>query len=1048
MTKRTSGLHLFVVTGFVVLAMCGVATGQHVGVGPIGQRPVMASTSPSPFPTAPDQPPTGGATTAAAWYDGMIQYSTIINCVSIIQGAPYQEYGAGAFTGFYANPDVAQPGPNQVYYIHVYVAGLGNSCSGQRFYFDVALPANTSLAYSPTNPIRCYANGSQLGTNECQQSMQASPYNAGAYTLLSTDTQHAQLWPLPVGGNWEFQIPVQTSTTLTNSTLQANVWVLDGNSSPWLHPQEGVYVFSSTPTIIYPTPSTTLIQATTAHSEAYAYTYGQTGTAYFDIGTTTAYGYIVDPAPITTSGTAWRIWDDWGPPALAPDTLYHWRLRFVASGGGTYVGADQTFRTLPDGRTTVGTGTSASCTEAAFATALATAGTKQIVFDCGTQPVTIPITASRSLSSPLTIDGGNKVTLQRQAGTTGNFFTVLSGAIVTLTKITLTGASSTTCGGAVTVNSGGTFTAMDARFAGNKSNAQGGAVCNSGTTTLTNSAFTDNQSLYSHGGAVGSYGSLTVVASRFFGNRAAVNGGAIDMGGSVSVTASMFAGNVAGYRGGGINTYGGSLTIGTSAFQSNLANLYGGGLASDASTTTVTASTFASNSSANHGGGIEISGNGGLTLANSTVTDNIATTEGGGIYWTAGSTATLVSLNNTIFANTSGLTTGNVYTGSSGYNSLLTFKNTIVSSGRPVNCSGIVQSSGNNLEDRTTCGFVAAGDRQNLSPNLGPLQNNGGPTLTRMPLAGSPAIDAGNNAGGTATDQRGYGRPTDGDANGTAVTDIGAVEPGYPLVGVSRIFPTGGSTAGGTLATILGANLAGSHVTVDGSLAATMVSTSATMATFTMPAHAAGQVSITVTGANGSGTTLSSGYTYFAMATPSAFSATASSSTQINLSWGAVGGATSYEVWRNSALHQSTTSTSLADTGLTANTTFVYRVRAIGSGGSTSAFTVDDAATTTAFTDASLAGGVVKVSHIAELRAAVNAMRAAAGLDPAYFTDQTLTARGTTIKRVHVTELRSALDIARAALGLPALTYTDPTVTWRYTPVRAVHLAEIRAGVQ
>jgi len=30
---------------------------------------------------------------------------------------------------------------------------------------------------------------------------------------------------------------------------------------------------------------------------------------------------------------------------------------------------------------------------------------------------------------------------------------------------------------------------------------------------------------------------------------------------------------------------------------------------------------------------------------------------------------------------------------------------------------------------------------------LGPLQNNGGPTQTHAPLAGSPAIDAGNPTG-------------------------------------------------------------------------------------------------------------------------------------------------------------------------------------------------------------------------------------------------------------------------------------------------------------
>src|SRR5262249_51668897 len=45
----------------------------------------------------------------------------------------------------------------------------------------------------------------------------------------------------------------------------------------------------------------------------------------------------------------------------------------------------------------------------------------------------------------------------------------------------------------------------------------------------------------------------------------------------------------------------------------------------------------------------------------------------------------------------------------------------------------------------------------NVNPQLGPLQNNGGPTPTMALLAGSPAIDAGDNTGAPAYDQRGPG---------------------------------------------------------------------------------------------------------------------------------------------------------------------------------------------------------------------------------------------------------------------------------------------------
>ena len=35
------------------------------------------------------QAATASPVAGAAWYDGLIQYSTITNCVSIIQGSPY-----------------------------------------------------------------------------------------------------------------------------------------------------------------------------------------------------------------------------------------------------------------------------------------------------------------------------------------------------------------------------------------------------------------------------------------------------------------------------------------------------------------------------------------------------------------------------------------------------------------------------------------------------------------------------------------------------------------------------------------------------------------------------------------------------------------------------------------------------------------------------------------------------------------------------------------------------------------------------------------------
>ena len=67
---------------------------------------------------------------------------------------------------------------------------------------------------------------------------------------------------------------------------------------------------------------------------------------------------------------------------------------------------------------------------------------------------------------------------------------------------------------------------------------------------------------------------------------------------------------------------------------------------------------------------------------------------------------------------------------------------------------------------------------------LGPLTNNGGPTLTHALLPGSPALDAGDDSL-TGTDQRGFPRRSG------AQVDIGAYEFGVPvpqpLTGLRRV---------------------------------------------------------------------------------------------------------------------------------------------------------------------------------------------------------------------------------------------------------------------
>jgi hypothetical protein len=91
---------------------------------------------------------------------------------------------------------------------------------------------------------------------------------------------------------------------------------------------------------------------------------------------------------------------------------------------------------------------------------------------------------------------------------------------------------------------------------------------------------------------------------------------------------------------------------------------------------------------------------------------------------------------------------------------------------------------GNNNLIEINSGF-SGGVVSTADPRLGPLQDNGGPTWTHALFNGSPAIDSGDNTALPATDQRGYPRVADGNGNGPAIVDLGAVEDG--LVRLSSV---------------------------------------------------------------------------------------------------------------------------------------------------------------------------------------------------------------------------------------------------------------------
>jgi hypothetical protein len=196
------------------------------------------------------------------WSDGLIQKSRITNCVSIIQGTPYQEDGAWTWTGQYLDP-ANFPDKGEIFYIHIVAGATGNSCSGQYVHFELLGPPVGNMYYdiTPAHPVYCYAinfdnqtaaQEAAYPTGHCPQ----VPQTTGEFYGLGFDQQTGPStsapWPLPQGRGWEIQIPVYMDRSMSGGFGNCNdcnkflTYLLDGNTSPQLFPTQGLYVDNAT----------------------------------------------------------------------------------------------------------------------------------------------------------------------------------------------------------------------------------------------------------------------------------------------------------------------------------------------------------------------------------------------------------------------------------------------------------------------------------------------------------------------------------------------------------------------------------------------------------------------------------------------------------------------------------------------------------------------------------------------------------------------------------------------------------------------------------
>ncbi len=353
----------------------------------------------------------------------------------------------------------------------------------------------------------------------------------------------------------------------------------------------------------------------------------------------------------------------------------------------------------------------------------------------------------------LALAGGMNATPGALAATRVDFLAPGGGISTASGPITLTDVTLGS-GNYVSVGSSGAMVVADSTIGGGAYLANG-----SGPITLTGSALNAGYISTSSGAisvlnsTVGasahlssSSGAITVTDSGFSGADYISNGS-----GSVTLTRTTIAGAL----GTAISTSTSTVTL----VDSSVTGSVDSGIDSGGGSVSLTRSLVSGSGE----DGINVSGGGTLAAVNSTISGN----QGRGIGAGVGSTITLNAV--TITGNTLGGLSSGAAAGTTAVHAIL-------GPNGGANCGAAVASSSYSIDTGITCALVGTGDLSITNPILGALANNGGPTLTHLPQPGSPAIDRGSNGACQAVDQRGFARPVDGDGNGTATCDIGAVE--------------------------------------------------------------------------------------------------------------------------------------------------------------------------------------------------------------------------------------------------------------------------------
>jgi hypothetical protein len=383
---------------------------------------------------------------------------------------------------------------------------------------------------------------------------------------------------------------------------------------------------------------------------------------------------------------------------------------------------------------------------------------------------TIALTSGELLvNKGLTIQGPGAAQLTISGGNHSRVFDVASSQPVVLTGLTISNGVSglSNLGGDIYDASGSNLTVSACTISnGHAGRGKGGGIDNLGNLTLNQCTISGGYAFL--GGGIFNQGTLTATNCTLSGD-VAQSGGGIYNSGTLTVCGSSLTADKAGNYGGGIDNLG-TLNASGCTLSGDSTSQEGGGIYVGAGQATLTNCTIAGNfayagssfdnATSGMGGGVYVGG-GNAVLTNCTVSLNWAG-------WGGGIDVVLYGANLDLF--------NTIVAGNKDYSPAV-FGFSELSNGPDI--YGPVATADHNLIGR---GMGAMGSALSASGNivgigvinamLGPLQNNGGPTMTMALLAGSPAIGTADNSAALATDQRGVARA---DLAGE-LTDIGAYE--------------------------------------------------------------------------------------------------------------------------------------------------------------------------------------------------------------------------------------------------------------------------------